>query len=245
MDLFSQNEILLMIGVVGVLLVSILILALLDLRDRVKNKKSEAVVDESVEFGEKMETVEVAEPKPDEMIEVLELEDEVMISDMDIPSLEETVNNDILIEEDEEIVPSVSMVEENQVKVDLDAELNKALETIPNAEDAITNFEMEQERTAIISLDELMQKSNDLYNDNEISQYDDGNEPISIDEIMNRFGTSEEKSVPEVMQNIVEDQKTNITENSMSFENTATYEKLSRSTKNEFMAKLREVNENK
>lgn len=228
-DLFSQNEILLMIGVVSVLLFSILILAILDFKDRRKLKNNhEMVKDDEIEFGEKMEEALKVLPKTEETIEVLELSNEVTINDV-----KEDVLNSVIVPENEN---SINVVEEK--KVDLEEELNKALESIP-IEEAVNNYEMEQERTAIISLDELMQKSDSLYNDNEVSQYDDGDEPISIDEVINRFNAKEEKSVPEVMRNIVEDN------NKMSFENTATYEKLSRESNSEFVAKLREASENK
>ena len=48
-------------------------------------------------------------------------------------------------------------------------------------------FEIEQEECAIISLDELSKISNNLYDSNEFMQYDDGNEPITIDEVINNY----------------------------------------------------------
>ena len=235
MDLFTQNEIMLMIGVVGVLLLSIIVLAIFDYADRRKEKKKMVVVsDESVEFGEKLDKVQVEEEKQeDAMVEVLELDDEIVISDIE-EDLTESEIMPVIAEVEEE---PIQVVEEK--KIDVEAEINKALQTMPK-EDAITNFELEQERTAIISLDELMQKSNDLYNSNEIAQYDDGDEPISINEVMSRFKEKEEKSVPEIMQDIVEDSNS-----SLSFENTATFEKLNRETKKDFVTKLREASENK
>ena len=48
----------------------------------------------------------------------------------------------------------------------------------------ITDYEEEQERTAIISLNELLAKSKEMYESNEITQYkDEGNEPISIHDL--------------------------------------------------------------
>ena len=261
MELFSNNEILLMMGVVGVLLFSILVLALFDYLDRRKQKKKKvAVVDDSVEFGEKMEEVQVEEKKNDEMVEVLELDDEVMISDI------------ATLEDEAEIVPIKK--EEKQLLIeeehaDLNEEINKALETV-SKEDAIADYEMEQERTAIISLDELMEKSNELYNDNEVTQYDDGNEPISIDEVIKMFNHDHEevktvvektKEIPEVYEKAVEEKipyskKETIPfissvygiekdDNALEFENTATYEKLDRENYNDFVAQLKEMNENK
>ena len=60
--------------------------------------------------------------------------------------------------------------------------LNGASDEIENIE--LTEFETEQEENAIISLDELMEKGNMLYEQNEATQYkDEGNEPISIQDL--------------------------------------------------------------
>lgn len=52
----------------------------------------------------------------------------------------------------------------------------------------LTSYEEEQEENAIISLDELMKKSQEMYASNEITQYaDEGNEPISIEDLERRM----------------------------------------------------------
>ena len=52
----------------------------------------------------------------------------------------------------------------------------------------LTSYEEEQEENAIISLDELMKKSKEMYASNEITQYaDEGNEPISIEDLERRM----------------------------------------------------------
>ncbi len=160
--------------------------------------------------------------------------------------------------------------QEMPTRVNLNEELSKAEDTLvleDEIEDKVLSFEEEQERTAIISLDELMQKSDDLYNENEVVQYDDGNEPISIDEIINMYNKEEKEiNIPEV--NAIVNEKTEekevekkelytkkedipfissvygIEKNEMSFENTATYEKLDREKTNEFMRELKERIEN-
>ncbi len=49
---------------------------------------------------------------------------------------------------------------------------------------ALNNYEEEQEANAIISLEELVQKSKDMYEANEFTQYaDEGNEPISLQDL--------------------------------------------------------------
>lgn len=62
----------------------------------------------------------------------------------------------------------------------------------------LTKFETEQEENAIISLDELLAKGKDLTEQNETTQYqDDGNEPISIEELEKRY--KQEKEQVEVL----------------------------------------------
>ena len=168
--------------------------------------------------------------------------------------------------------------QEDKKEVSVFEELEETINNLPNKKDDITNFEAEQERTAIISLDELMKRSDELYNDNEEMQYDDGNEPISIDEVIKMFSHEEEKvenkfsqvkeeikeetkEIPKVYDQVVEERipyskKETIPfissvygiekdENALEFENTATYEKLDRENYKDFVAKLREMNENK
>ena len=72
------------------------------------------------------------------------------------------------------------------------AELEKVEERLGkekeiSLQDTITNFEMEQEENAIISLDELMKVSDKLYESNEPVQYDDGDEPITIAEVIKKY----------------------------------------------------------
>ena len=50
--------------------------------------------------------------------------------------------------------------------------------------DVVSAYEEEQEQSAIISMDELMSKSKEMYEANELTQYqDEGNEPISIQDL--------------------------------------------------------------
>ena len=279
MNMFTQNEIILMIGVVSVLLVCITILTILDIKEYLKEKKG--LVKEEISFGEeyqdkeeKVEPISVVEENTNDLSNSF---DEVLVSDID-------TNNDLIFEEmedekfeeqklHEEIKEVVTLpIEEKKEKKVLDAfeEFDEIENNLPNKKDDITNFEMEQERTAIISLDELMKKSDELYSDNEVTQYDDGNEPISIDEVIKMFKKDEDKveemveeakEVPEVYHEVVEEkalyskketipfissiygiEKDN---NSLEFENTATYEKLDRENYNDFAAQLKEMNENK
>lgn len=210
-----------------------------------------------------MEPVEVK--MEEEKIEPL------VVSEIEENPIEPVVNN--IVETNNIVEPEITYSDyanEMPKRVNLNEELSKVEETMVS-EDEIEkkalSFEEEQERTAIISLDELMQKSDDLYNENEVVQYDDGNEPISIDEIINMYNKEEKEiNIPEV-QAIVEEKNEEpvmekkelytkkeeipfissvygIEKNEMSFENTATYEKLDREKTNEFMRELKERIEN-
>ena len=307
MGMFSQSEILLMIGVVSVLLVCITILTILDIKEHLKVKNS--LVKEDIEEDEESElepvmVMETEEDTPNVLISENKVEpkEEVYLEEMEDESYETKSEFNPIIEEDEEIyIPKVKVqlpkveVEEKKIDVEvpnvevetpkveikyekkrLDAfeELEEIENNLPNKKDDVTNFEAEQERTAIISLDELMAKSNELYNENEVDQYDDGNEPISIDEVIKMFKKDDEssnveieieeepvkKAVPEIYEEVVEERipyskKETIPfissvygiekDNALEFENTATYEKLDRENYNDFVAQLREMNENK
>ena len=287
MGMFSQKEIILMIGVVSVLLVCITILTILDLKEYLKAKKGlikvEDFEDESVSLEPEVEPVNVTiEEEPVQVLTTEEKKEEVYLEEMEDVEFEPKKEINPIIEEGEEVfVPKVE-VKESKVEVEvpqvvikeekktLDAfeELEETVNNLPNKKDDITNFEAEQERTAIISLDELMKRSEELYNDNEVVQYDDGNEPISIDEVIKMFNREDDKvekvevkEVPEVYQEEVEEKipyskKETIPfissvygiekeSNALEFENTATYEKLDRQKYNDFVSQLQEMNENK
>lgn len=272
--MFSQKELLLMIGIVGTLLVIISILTIIDIIEYVRGKKKVNIInDENIKVekeelvSNKIDIVEVEDKQPN-------INEEIHISDMDFeeeldPLIEEIDEKEpvdnvepIIIEEkpDEIKVQKIN----NNVEISAQEQLEEALNTIPNEMDAITKFEEEQERTAIISLDELKNKTDDLYNSNEIVQYDDGDEPISIEEIMNKFNKKEEvKEESDIQEEkIVKEERPIYThkettpfismvygieknDHSLEFENTATYEKLSTAKNKDFIARLREMNENK
>lgn len=79
----------------------------------------------------------------------------------------------------------------------LTEELEKAEEETKNID--LTSYEEAQERDAIISLDELIKKSKEMYASNELTQYEDeGNEPISLADLeakMKQVAAIEEEPV--------------------------------------------------
>ncbi len=83
-------------------------------------------------------------------------------------------------------------------KTEAQLELEKITEELQKAKDSVENidlteFEAQQEENAIISLEELFAKGTSLYEQNEITQYEDeGNEPISLQDLeewMNKNAT--------------------------------------------------------
>ena len=121
-----------------------------------------------------------------------------------------------------------------------------------------------QEDTAIISIDELMAKAKESYDANEKyedSYQDEGNEPITIDELEARRAPKEEIKITEekeVKNNISEERKFKSSPiispifgiekheknvNDLELENTANYEKLDEEIRktNEFIGTLKEL----
>ncbi|MBQ9019484.1 MAG: hypothetical protein IJ097_04170 [Bacilli bacterium] len=87
------------------------------------------------------------------------------------------------------IEPNIEQAKEELHKIteELKAQEEIKEEVLENSK--LTSYEEEQESTAIISLEELVKKSKELYEANELTQYsDEGNEPISISELEERTG---------------------------------------------------------
>jgi hypothetical protein len=82
------------------------------------------------------------------------------------------------------IEPDVETAKEELHKIteELREQEEKIEEVVENS--TLTAYEQEQEDTAIISLEELVKRSKEMYEANELTQYtDEGNEPISISEL--------------------------------------------------------------
>ena len=122
------------------------------------NSIVEEITTEVKQELEKKEEVEVLEP-----IEVLEPVDE-----LEYTSIEPNISD-----AKEELHKITEELKEQETKVE---------EVVENIR--LTDFELEQEENAIISLEELVKKSKELYEANELTQYkDEGNEPISINDL--------------------------------------------------------------
>ena len=106
---------------------------------------------------------------------------------------EEPVVEEVKVEEEltyTSIEPNRQQAQEELMRLTL--ELEKAEQEQKNID--LTAYEEEQEENAIISLDELVAKSKEMYEANEITQYaDEGNEPISLEDLEKRMNKVQEE----------------------------------------------------
>lgn len=186
------------------------------------NKLVEAI---EAEIGEvPVETQEIIENKPvlstiEKTKEIEKVEDPVIIESLVVPEREETVEDIILnnmpAEEEKELLYTdiePNQTEAQQELLKLTKELEKAEAETKNID--LTAYEEEQEENAIISLDELLKKSKEMYAANEITQYEDeGNEPISIEDLELRMQEVKKASAieePVIIEEIIESESENI-----------------------------------
>ena len=181
----------------------------------------------------KEEKAEIKEPTPDVVIESvasspIEVEPVVVsVKENPVNTNDSIMLNDKFEEKVEVVEPTViapvespkneeevikykdEVYTESEAKAELEriTEELKKLENEDKEENIeLTKFETEQEENAIISLDELIAKGKTITEQNEVTQYqDDGNEPISIQELEERY--RKEKEQVEVLE-VEEEPKT-------------------------------------
>lgn len=179
------------------------------------------VVDDSVVVPEEQVEVVEAKPTPEVVIESVasspievepvvvsvkenpvNINDSIMLNNQfeeKVEVVEPTVITPVESPKNEEEVIKYKdeVYTESEAKAELDriTEELKKLENEDKAENIeLTKFETEQEENAIISLDELISKGKTITEQNEVTQYqDDGNEPISIQELEERYKREKEQ----------------------------------------------------
>ena len=176
------------------------------------DNKKEDLTAESLDESEIVEVIEETtpvEPVTIEPIEVPVIETEQ--AKVEAEEHKEEIENTISVEENPtvititaeeevlevqpEVIEPVKETEEltytsiEPTKQEAQAELRRLTEELEAASSSqeenitLTSFEEEQERDAIISLEELIKRSKEMYESNEISQYDDENIPISLSDL--------------------------------------------------------------
>ena len=165
----------------------------------IKEKKQEVIP----------KVVEVKEEKPPVIpIEEFEKQRKIetpkeVIEELIIPTVE-SIYTEVKEQVEKEKIEELVYTEIEPNKDEAKAELKKVTEELLKNQEMqqqenidLTKFEEEQEENAIISMDELMQKSKVLYEQNETIQYEDeGNEPISLTDLemrMNQIKIEAEK----------------------------------------------------
>ena len=136
----------------------------------------------------------------------------------DVEMLEDNVE-EASIEAVEEVVEEEEELEYTSIEPDQETaklELKKLIADLEKQEEkerleaeqaaSINEYEDDQEATAIISMDELMQKSKELYESNEATQYNEENQPISIQDLEKQMDRSFTKyDEPFIIDNVVVD----------------------------------------
>lgn len=183
---------------------------------------------ELLESTAEMEKVETTNTKEDPIVEKVG-ETPLVIEEMDIVTeVDEKQNASIL--EKPVIVENIEVKEEKSKEAEelqytsiepdqatAKLELEKLTEELrkqeaePEIENiALTNYEEEQEENAIISLEELVKKSKEMYAANELTQYaDEGNEPISLQDLERKMGEAKIPSYDEpfIIANVVPEEE--------------------------------------
>lgn len=176
------------------------------------DNKKEDLTAESLDEPEIVEVIEDTPPVEPVTIEPIEVpvieteqakvepeehkeEIENTISVEENPAVTTITAEEEVLEVQPEVIEPVKETEEltytsiEPTKQEAQAELRRLTEELEAASSSqeekitLTSFEEEQERDAIISLEELIKRSKEMYESNEISQYDDENIPISLSDL--------------------------------------------------------------
>lgn len=159
----------------------------------------EPIIIEEIEAPEILESKEVVEPIIKQKIEnQVEKVENIILETM---SKEPERNNLI-----EEVLYTDAEPNKEEAQLELQRlteELEKAEQETKNID--LTAYEEEQEENAIISLEELVRKSKEMYAANEVTQYaDEGNEPISLQDLELRAKQAKQEE-PVIIEQIIEE----------------------------------------
>lgn len=154
--------------------------------------------DEEIEKTKALLELETLKKELAKMEQEKELEPVTPVTTDTNEKIENEVVNDAVIDvKVEEVDPiinepnevSAPIVDENEI---IENQINLNENNIPSMEEEVETFESSQEEHAIISVEELMEASKNI-TEEEIEEYeDDGNEPISIKELEALYKSVEE-----------------------------------------------------
>lgn len=201
LSLFTEKELLIMALVIAGLLLIVIILAILELLDRKKylvedenneeNKINNGILESSfIESSISNENIETT----NETINIENNEEIKTNLEEFTPSSEDDKIEELLLD-DEPVIKRVDIQDENispvkKAKIELE-KIEEEITNQPSLEDTLTNLETIEEQNAIISYQELLENTNDLTTVLE----DDGDEPITLDEVFKLFNGSSDSGV--------------------------------------------------
>lgn len=187
LNLFTEKELIIMLSIVCFLLLIVIILTISELL----NRKKEIILEEEQE--------ELSSIQKEEMIEMTtQVQEEVLENNnIEIQEVEEVVTDEEIEALDLEppMIKKIETVETNldnkeKALVEL-AKIEDTLEHQVSLEDTLTNLETIEEENAIISYQELLENTNELTTVME----DDGDEPITLDEVFKLFNGNNDDGI--------------------------------------------------
>ena len=187
LNLFTEKELIIMLSVVCFLLLIVIVLTISD----ILNRKKEIILEEEQE--------ELSPIQKEEMIEMTtQVQEEVLENNnIEIQEVNEVVTDEEIESLDLEppMIKKIETVETNldnkeKALVEL-AKIEDTLEHQISLEDTLTNLETIEEENAIISYQELLENTNELTTVME----DDGDEPITLDEVFKLFNGNNDDGI--------------------------------------------------
>lgn len=187
LNLFTEKELIIMLSVVCSLLLIVIILTISD----ILNRKKEIILEEEQE--------ELSPVQKEEMVEMTtQVQEEVLENNnIEIQEVNEVVTDEEIESLDLEppMIKKIETVETNldnkeKALVEL-AKIEDTLEHQISLEDTLTNLETIEEENAIISYQELLENTNELTTVME----DDGDEPITLDEVFKLFNGNNDDGI--------------------------------------------------
>ena len=187
LNLFTEKELIIMLSVVCFLLLIVIILTISD----ILNRKKEIILEEEQE--------ELSPVQKEEMVEMTtQVQEEVLENNnIEIQEVNEVVTDEEIESLDLEppMIKKIETVETNldnkeKALVEL-AKIEDTLEHQISLEDTLTNLETIEEENAIISYQELLENTNELTTVME----DDGDEPITLDEVFKLFNGNNDDGI--------------------------------------------------
>jgi len=203
MEFGSNNLIILFILLLVVVLATIIVFVVDkkkdkdEVREAIKTIDSERINEERVGIpAVKKEVKPVVEERKEEVV----VETPVIVKQEELPQ-PEVVISPVVEEEKEQVEETIYEKEkkEEEKKEEAKQELERLEKTLQEEKEeriGPTDFEIEQERTAIINYEELKKAAGTIEVRDEKLLQDEGNEPISIDDLYRRENIKKEEIKP-------------------------------------------------